>query len=70
VDSSHLHRTALLSQSARAARPRRAAQPVVVLPYLADTHARRARLTAHAAPCTALLRLGVQGTPNRLEARL
>jgi hypothetical protein len=39
--SRNRHATALLCQSARAARPRRAAQPMAAPPYMACAHARR-----------------------------
>jgi hypothetical protein len=60
--SRNRHATALLAQSARAARPRCATQPVVAQPYLAGAHARRCHPTPHASPCTASFRLGVQAT--------
>jgi hypothetical protein len=60
--SQNCYATTRLAQSARAARPRHAAQPVAATPYLAGAHARRCRPTAHAAPCTASSRLGVQAT--------
>jgi hypothetical protein len=58
--SQNRHATALLSQSAHDARPRRTAQPTAAPPYTASAHARRCRSTAHVTPCTASPRLGVQ----------
>jgi hypothetical protein len=58
--SRNRHATALLSQSVRAARPRRAAQATATPPYTSCAHTRRCRSTAHVAPCTASTRLGVQ----------